>query len=181
MNRFLKITLFSLALLFVNNNHVQAFGTKEETVTTTKDFEFFNQKTITGKEISDDIFSEYDLTMVNIWATWCKPCVNEMAELEVLYKSLPTNVNLITICYDADTQNDLAKKILDTRGATFDTIVANDSIKKDTLSFLTAFPTTVFIDKNGNMVGDLMLGAPPYNVAEIYMSQIESRLNAIAQ
>lgn len=156
-------------------------GVSQQSYEATNSFGTFNAKTITGKDISDNIFADYDVTMVSIWATWCKPCVNEMAELEELYKSLPENVNLITICSDADTQNDLAKKILETKGATFDTIVADDTIRNDIVYNYNAFPTTVFVDKEGNIIGDLMLGAPPSNVVETYMAQIMNRLNSIQQ
>lgn len=115
-----------------------------------KYFGEFNGITMEDKEITQEIFSQYDLTMVNIWATWCKPCVNELDELALLYTQLPEKTNLITICVDAADEPKLAKKILDTKEATFDTIVANESISF--LSTVTALPTTVFIDKEGNII-----------------------------
>ena len=141
----------------------------------------FTGKTIDGEAISNEIFADYDLTMVNLWATWCKPCVNEMAELAELHKALPENLNMISIGHDADTESELAKQILETKGAEFDTVVADDNMRGTLLKDYMTFPTTIFVDKDGNIVGDLMLGAPPTNVVETYMAQMNSRLDSMGK
>ncbi len=141
----------------------------------------FIAKTFTGEEISNDVFADYDLTMVNLWASFCKPCIEEMAELEELYKGLSENLNLITICYDADTQSEIAKQILEAKGATFDTIIADDTLRKTVLKDYMAFPTTVFVDSDGNIVGDFILGRPSSNIVETYMQEIDNRLELIGE
>lgn len=137
----------------------------------------FESVTIEGATISSDIFAEYELTMVNIWATWCSPCVNEMGELAELYHELPENVNLITICEDAESETELAKEILDTNEAMFDTVIVNDEMRTSIISRCSGFPTTLFIDSNGNIVDGAMVGAPSSDVVDTYLEQINLRLN----
>lgn len=61
----------------------------------------FSTYDMNGNVVTQEIFSDYDLIMVNVWTTWCKYCIYEMPELARLKDMLPDNVNLITICDDA--------------------------------------------------------------------------------
>lgn len=142
----------------------------------------FTATTLAGDELSNDIFEDYELTMVNIWATWCSPCVKEMPDLQELHTILPDNMNLITICSDADTQLNLANEILADAVAThnsdttFDTIIANDEVNANILSRIAAFPTSVFVDSDGNVV-HAVEGAPSGdNIAGIYLGLMEELL-----
>ena len=111
--------------------------------------------------VTEEIFSGYDLTMVNIWATWCGYCVQEMPELAKLKDMLPENVNLITICDDATTETELAYNILQQSGATnFQTLMGTQEIYDQFLYQVYAFPTTYFLDSQGNPVGEPIVGVP---------------------
>lgn len=139
----------------------------------------FTATTLTGDEISNDIFSDYDVTMVNIWATWCSPCVREMPDLAELYTLLPENTNLITICSDASTQEELANAILEDAGAEFHTAIDNDEINLNILSRITSFPTSVFVDKNG-LVVHAISGAPNTDdIASVYLAIIDEVLDFV--
>lgn len=133
----------------------------------------FTSTTAKGEPISSAIFQDYDLTVVNVWATWCGPCVNEMPDLEELYHMLPENINFITVCEDYSRSEATANAILDSIGASFQTIVANQEVSNTLLSGLLAFPTTLFIDREGNFVGSPLQGAPSGNVANVYFSRIQ--------
>lgn len=139
----------------------------------------FTGTTLTGDELTNKVFEDYDLTMVNIWATWCSPCVKEMPELAELYDLLPENMNLITICSDASTQEELANAILDDASANFQTVISNDEINSTILSRITAFPTSVFVDNKGDVVYAVE-GAPNSDdIAGVYfglMQEIEEVL-----
>ena len=111
--------------------------------------------------VTEEIFAPYDLTMVNIWATWCGYCVQEMPELAKLKDMLPENVNLITICDDATTETELAFTILQESGATnFQTLMGTQEIYDQFLYQVYAFPTTFFLDSQGNPVGQPIVGVP---------------------
>ncbi len=123
-------------------------------------FGSFTTTSVYGHEVTDDVFGEYAMTMVNVWATWCPPCIGEMNELEEVYQTLPENVNVLTICDDGGTETDLAIQILSENGCNFDAIITNDEIYNNFLSGITAFPTTVFVDSEGNIFGQKIEGAP---------------------
>jgi len=59
-------------------------------------FTNFETTLLTGETVTQDVFADYDMTVVNVWATWCNPCISEMPELAQLDEALPENVNIIT-------------------------------------------------------------------------------------
>ena len=121
----------------------------------------FSTYDMEAQPVDESIFSGYDLTMVNIWATWCGYCVQEMPELAKLKDMLPENVNLITICDDASTETELAYTILQKTGATnFQTLMGTQEIYDQFLYQVYAFPTTYFLDSEGNPVGEPIVGVP---------------------
>ena len=141
----------------------------------------FEAEDMNGEKVDQSVFSNYDLTMVNIWTTWCGVCVEEMPYLEKLHKKLPDNVNIISICGDANDEKELAQQILDKNEITFQTLIRNDSLQESILKYVSGFPTTVFVDKNGNIVGDIQMGAPGDDIVEGYQTLIEKRLSEITQ
>ena len=128
--------------------------------------------------VTEEIFAPYDLTMVNIWATWCGYCVQEMPELAKLKDMLPENVNLITICDDATTETELAYNILQQTGATnFQTLMGTQEIYDQFLYQVYAFPTTYFLDSEGNPVGEPIVGVPSLeDTANTYYGVIQEVL-----
>ncbi len=131
-------------------------------------------KDLDGNAIDSTVFQKYDLTMVNIWATWCGPCVEELPDLGNLYRNLPDGVNLITICADGSEQLEAAKEILKECNAEFVTICGDQNIQDNVLSNVYSYPTTIFVDKNGDLVGEPLLGA--WSEKE-YSNEINNRLN----
>lgn len=113
-----------------------------------------------GNEVTEAIFADYDVTMVNIWATWCGYCVEEMPIFATLKDSLPENANLITICEDAADDPELASQILQAAGANYVTLQANEEIYRQILRGVYGFPTTIFLDSEGKAIGDAIVGVP---------------------
>lgn len=124
------------------------------------DLSEFTTKDLDGNEVTADIFKNYDVTMINVWATWCKYCVQEMPEIEALYEELPDNVNIITLCSDAADEKETALEELNQAGATFTTIESNDELEEKVLNYVVGYPTTFFVDKNGKVIGQLQIGTP---------------------
>lgn len=140
----------------------------------------FETVDIDGNTITEDIFSDYDLTAINIWATWCTSCTDEMGSLQEVYESLDSNINFITICGDSDTELELAQTILDTNGCEFTTLVINEEIYTNIFYYLSAYPTTIFVDSEGNIVGEFMVGAPTSDVVNTYLTQINDRYELLS-
>ena len=138
----------------------------------------FNTYDMQAQPVDESIFSGYDLTVVNVWATWCGYCVREMPELAKLKDMLPENVNLITICDDATTETELAFTILQESGATnFQTLMGTQEIYDQFLYQVYAFPTTYFLDSEGNPVGESIVGVPSLeDTANTYYGVIQEAL-----
>ena len=121
----------------------------------------FSTYDMEAQPVDESIFSGYDLTMVNIWATWCGYCVREMPELAKLKDMLPENVNLITICDDASVETELAYSILQQTGATnFQTLIGTQEIYNQFVYQTDVVPSTFFLDSEGNPVGEPLMGVP---------------------
>ena len=143
----------------------------------------FSTEDLNGNSVTESVFSDYDITMVNIWATWCGFCVEEMPELQELYDQLPENVNLISICTDGDEEGELAKKILETKNVKFPALIANEEMNKSFVEKFPSLPTTIFVDKNGNIVGNSIAGVPGRNeeIVPAYLEAINSALKAVKE
>lgn len=134
-----------------------------------------------GNPVTQEIFADYDITMVNVWATWCGYCLEEMPSFVELKNSLPENANLITICDDAAIETELVSLILDLIKPNFTTLVATEDMYSNILSQVYAFPTTFFIDSEGNMVGEPVVGVPSLDdPAGAYYDITMERLASIA-
>lgn len=144
-------------------------------------FQQFETQTITGETVNQDIFKAYDLTMVNIWATWCNPCVAEIPELVELSKNLPENVNIISIAADDERERDLVEEMVEHFAITYPVLLPSDSLQASVLGYVTSLPTTLFIDKEGNVVGEPIIGVPGRSgeILEKYQQEINTRLESI--
>ena len=143
----------------------------------------FSAPDMEGGTVTEAIFADYDVTMVNIWTTWCGYCIIEMPDLQELYEALPENVNLVSVCGDAGEERELTVEILEEYGVTFTVIEANDDINKSFMTSVQAFPTTVFLDSSGRPIGDAQLGIPSMGetVVDSYLLLIDSALEAIGK
>lgn len=140
----------------------------------------FTGMTLDGTELDKDFIKNNKLTMINVWTTWCGPCVNEMPELAILSNEMmPDGVKLLSICADGDTDADLAREIIKDSGGKFPVVIIDENIRNTVMPYVDAFPTTIFVDENGILVGDKMVGAPYDDVAKAYLSEINKRLEII--
>lgn len=126
----------------------------------------FNAKDIYNKNISDAIFEDAELTMINIWGTFCGPCIREMPDLALLNKN-NKNFQIVGIVIDAINRKGLpssraiesAKTIAKQTGADYIHIVPDSKLQDGILKNVYAVPTTIFVDKNGNQVGEAYTGS----------------------
>lgn len=127
-------------------------------------FPQFEGKDLDGNKVDSSVFSENAVTVVNFWFNECKPCVEELSEMNALNDRLQEQggevigVNVGTL--DGDEQIiAAAKQILETKGANYRNIYFDsDSDAGNFALSVTAFPTTYVIDRNGNIVGEALLG-----------------------
>ena len=140
-------------------------------------FPAFSSKTLDGEYVDGDIFSKEKLTMVNIWTTWCPPCVKEMPDLGNMGRSMPEGAQLIGIILDVEGPGDIrtigaAKKILSKADADFIQIFPSKEMAP-VLSTVKAIPTTIFVDSKGGIVGAPLVGA---RSEKAYRAEVEKLL-----
>ena len=149
-------------------------------------FPAFEGKDLDGNPVkSDDLFSANAVTVVNFWFTTCNPCVGELAELDALSKELAEKggaligVNSFTLDGD-ETAIAEAKDVLEKKGATYQNVYfASDSEAGEFTANIFAYPTTYVVDRNGNIVGDPIVGAiTEKNQAETLQKLIDQALDA---
>ena len=146
-----------------------------------QDFAFpFTAVTLDGDTVTEAFFPKHDLTMVNVWASWCPPCRGELSELGELYGKLPENVGFLSVTIDDPADLKDAKALLQQNGCTFPCldITSSQELSDEILSQVMAIPATLFFDRSGNLVGNMVIGAPERNgsVVEGYLYEIQNRL-----
>ncbi len=115
-------------------------------------------------QVSLDMFKESKLTMINVWATYCNPCLREMPELGELAQAYDTeDFRIIGIISDvpenADQEAiDMAKELIGMTGASYTHLLINESMYHALLEDVSAVPTTFFFDENGTLL-DTVVGA----------------------
>lgn len=124
----------------------------------------FTTTDLDGNEVTNDIFAKKDLTVLNVWGTFCGPCIEEMPELGAWAKELPENVQLIGFVSDIADLNDedavyMAKTIAEEANADFPQLIGGGEDFSDFMSGIIGVPTTFFIDRNGNFIGEPIVGA----------------------
>ena len=149
-------------------------------------FPAFEGKDLDGNTVkSDELFSANAVTVVNFWFTTCNPCVGELAELDALNKELAEKggsligVNTFTLDGDEAAISE-AKNVLAKKGATYQNVYfdSDGEAGKFTTNIF-AYPTTYVVDRNGNIVGDPIVGAiTEKKQAETLQKLIEQALAA---
>ena len=129
-------------------------------------FPSFEGKDLDGNEVkSDELFSANAVTVMNFWFTTCNPCVGELSDLDALNQELAEKggaligVNTFTLDGDEAAISE-AKDVLAKKGATYQNVYfdSDGEAGKFTANIF-AYPTTYVIDRNGNIVGEPIVGA----------------------
>jgi len=117
-----------------------------------------NLSPVTGNELLLKIQKEKNkITILNIWATWCGPCVEEMPDLLKIQKVYgKQGLNLMLVSADFPSEVQSVHKFLDDRKVTFPTYIKQG---KD-MEFISqlhkdwdgAIPVTFVFGKKGNLL-----------------------------
>lgn len=132
-----------------------------------KDLHKLSTKDINGKEFTSKDFEKYDLTMVNVFATWCTACVKEIPDLVEVQKEMKSKgvnmVGVVTDTVDDKGENkeaiEKSKLIQKKTKASYPFLMPDKTNFNGRLNGIQAMPETFFVDKNGNIVGDTYSGA----------------------
>lgn len=134
------------------------FGTDSQT------FPDFEGTDFDGNKVDNSLFTDHSVTVMNFWFTTCKPCIEELEELEGLSKKLEEK-NGILVGVNAFTQDGdkqaiaEAKEVLEKKGITYPNIYfGSESEAGKFAEQISVFPSTYVFDKGGNLVGDPIIG-----------------------
>ena len=148
-------------------------------------FKNFSGQDFDGNSVDESLFSGNSVTVINFWFSGCKPCVAELSTLDELNNAIsPKGGEVVGINTDTFDGNEAAIKeaaaILESQGATYRNLSidsASDAGKY--ASGIMAFPTTILVDRNGNIVGEPLLGGIDNpDSYDALMKQIQSVIDA---
>lgn len=122
----------------------------------------FEGITIDGEVLTSDCFADSKLTMINVWATYCNPCLAEMPDLGEIAASYDTAdfqiLGVISDVPDTATEEELqtAKDLINETGADYPHLVLNESLYVNLIGGVEAVPTTFFVNQKGEALGYLV-------------------------
>lgn len=127
----------------------------------------FSTTDLDGNTVDQSILADYDLTMINVWATFCGPCINEMPDLgELAQEYADKKVQIIGLVSDvlntdgtiSEEQVQTARDIVEQTGANYVHLLPSEDLY-GVLGQISAVPTTFFVDKEGAQVGSAIVSA----------------------
>lgn len=166
-------------------NKLDALGASESEDDDIIAFNNISGKDFDGNDVDESLFSKNAVTVMNFWFTGCKPCVAELSKLNELNDAIKSmggevvGVNTDTFDGKESTIKE-AKKILESQGAKYRNFAldANSDAGKYA-SEIMAFPTTILVDRKGNVVGEPMVGGiDNQDNYDALMKQIQSVVDA---
>ena len=127
-------------------------------------FPAFEGTDLEGNPVTSELFKENSVTVVNFWFSTCAPCIAELSELNALNEELKLKggavigINADTIGGDESMIME-ARRILEKKGAMYQNIYFPMESEAGQLTYsITAFPTTVVVDRSGRIIGEPILG-----------------------
>ena len=146
----------------------------------------FTATDLAGNEVTQSVFEGHPVTMVNVWATFCGPCLREMPDLGALHQQFSElGFQILGIVTDvpapdgsiSQEQVDLAAQIAEETGASYLHLLPSEDLIACLLWQVSSVPTTIFVDETGALIGKGYLGSRD---AAAWRSIIEEKLEAVS-
>ncbi|HZL82483.1 MAG TPA: TlpA disulfide reductase family protein [Candidatus Deferrimicrobium sp.] len=122
----------------------------------------FSASDLNGRIVDNSFFANQRLTMVNVWGTFCGPCIREMPDLAQLPGEFPaTDFAILGVIADTpDASNEAtARQLTNSTGVTYTNVIPDRSIMTEMLANVSVVPTTFFVDHTGTVVGEVLTGS----------------------
>lgn len=119
----------------------------------------FEASTIEGAPLTSECFADSKLTMINVWATYCNPCISEMPDLgEIAASYDKAEFQIIGIVSDVtedaeEKMIDTARNLVEDTGANYPHLLLNESLYTNLVEMVDAVPTTFFVNRKGEVLG----------------------------
>lgn len=149
--------------------------TAEESTEEEKYYLSFTAKSVDGEEVTSDIFANSKLTMINVWGTFCNPCLEEMPDLGEIATSYDSAqfqmIGIVSDVTDKSKQEDIdyAKELIGETKADYLHLLNGESLTQNLLAGVSAVPTTFFVKQDGEVLG--------YTVGAMDKSSWEALIN----
>ena len=146
----------------------------------------FTATDLAGNEVTQSVFEGHPVTMVNVWATFCGPCLREMPDLGALHQEFSEQgFQILGIVTDVQApdgsisqeQVDLAAQIAEETGASYLHLLPSEDLIACLLWQVSSVPTTIFVDNQGNLVGDVIVGGRE-NLSKDFLAAANKALKA---
>ncbi|HWS29331.1 MAG TPA: TlpA disulfide reductase family protein [Clostridia bacterium] len=124
----------------------------------------FTSTDLDGNEVDNTVFENADFTFINIWGTFCSPCINEMPDLgELAAEYADKGVQFIGIVSDASAETpdeiELAKEIREYTGTDYLHILVSESLCDGMLKGVRSIPTSFIVNSKGKFVSKTLVGS----------------------
>ena len=122
---------------------------------------YFTTTDLYGNTVTQEIFAQSDLTVVNVWATYCGPCINEMPYLGELAEEYDySKVQIVGIPTDVYNQEylDYALSLINETGADYTHLLMSEELYNWGLTEIQYVPTTFFVNSEGEII-DTVVGS----------------------
>lgn len=148
--------------------NIEQNTTKEPVSLEERAFMEFEAQDLSGETVNQDVFKDKKLTMVNIWGTFCGPCIEEMPYLGELNKEYQDKgfqiVGVVADGIDQEmnidpTQVEKAKGMVEQTGADYLHILPTKDLIEKKLIYTQVIPETIFVDSTGQQIGDPVIGS----------------------
>lgn len=146
----------------------------------------FSTTDLDGNIVDQSVLEDYDLTMVNVWATFCRPCIKEMPDLgELAQEYADENVQIVGLVSDvlntdgsiSEEQVQTARDIVAQTGANYLHLLPSTDLF-GVLGQISAVPTTFFVDSEGKQVGYAVVSAQS---KEKWVETIDAMLDEVQE
>ncbi|NLB61054.1 MAG: TlpA family protein disulfide reductase [Clostridiales bacterium] len=164
-----SMTLFAMSCTIDNGvTPTQApQTTPTQTPTENKDtLPSFAAEQLDGTGYHSTEFADHKLTMINVWATWCNPCIGELGHLGDIARNYESKgVDVIGLLIDLENPNAIeeAEGLLASNNANYRNIKLSQTLNDLIITKygISSVPTTLFVDSNSNVV-KVIVGAKSY-------------------
>lgn len=167
MKKLVLSLLIAAALVFTACGSSQGAKESDEALRKTKEIALlFTTRDLDGNIVDQSIFAEKKVTMINVWATFCGPCLREMPELQVLSEEMAARgVQIIGIVADGTDRNyqerseilNSAREIVEKAGVTYPSLIPCRALSP--LCQIVTVPTTFFFDETGTQIAEPVVGS----------------------
>lgn len=132
-----------------------------------KGLENFSTLDLYGNPVDQSIFADYEVTVIDVWGTYCNPCINAMPTLSKIYGEYePKGVNVVGLIIDVQNGDFTPKKdyitkameITDKTGADFTHILLSENLVYSVVKGISAIPASFIVDSEGNLLSDITYG-----------------------